>query len=383
MKTRPPLFALLPLLLLATPLAAAPFEPKPSRIPPAEIAATVRKALACVRGAGLTGKTTKDDTIDAFILYALFHAGVPKEDAGFQAYLKRVVDAPPQKTYSTALAAMCLSELDPDGYRWKLEQYATFLVNTQCGNGQWSYGGTVDLPAPPPEGPGRVASGPGASAASLYGTRPAGGNASRGGNTAARKIVRQTGRGPKTGDNSNAQYAALGLRACAEAGLFPDPRCVRDARLWWATSQNPDGGWGYQEGFCGFSYGSMTAGGVCAVAIYDWMEGKQCKSDPVVVRGVQWLNAHWAVAENPAGKGQEHWLYYYLYALERVGMVVGINAIGAHDWYDEGARSLIKSQEADGSWKSPMRGPAHYGVYNACFAILFLRKATKPLVYTH
>ncbi len=120
--------ALLLLPALALPLAAAPFQPKPSRLPPAEIAGAVQKALACVRASGLTGKTTKDDTVDAFLLYALFHAGVPREDADFQAYLKRVVDAPPQKTYSTALAAMCLSELDPDGYRWKLEQYACFAI---------------------------------------------------------------------------------------------------------------------------------------------------------------------------------------------------------------------------------------------------------------
>ena len=64
------------------------------------------------------------------------------------------------------------------------------------------------------------------------------------------------------------------------------------------------------------------------------------------------------------------WHIYYLYGLERIGMLYGTDRIGSHDWYDEGAAWLIKHQADNGSWRN---------VPDTCFAILFLRRATAPL----
>src|SRR5205823_6852514 len=36
---------------------------------------------------------------------------------------------------------------------------------------------------------------------------------------------------------------------------------------------------------------------------------------------------------------------YFMWSLERVGMVYGLTTIGKVDWYDWGSRCLIKSQE--------------------------------------
>ena len=55
-----------------------------------------------------------------------------------------------------------------------------------------------------------------------------------------------TGRG-KRGDNSNTQYALLGLNAAGEAGVAIPPEVWNAARAHWAACQLPDGGWGYRR----------------------------------------------------------------------------------------------------------------------------------------
>ena len=51
--------------------------------------------------------------------------------------------------------------------------------------------------------------------------------------------------------------------------------------------------------------------------------------------------------------------------------------LGAHDWYREGATYLLKEQKGDGSWNAkPGDG---FMVHDTSFAILFLRRATRPL----
>ena len=62
--------------------------------------------------------------------------------------------------------------------------------------------------------------------------------------------------GPDGGDNSNAQYAALGLRACHDSGIVIPKDVVRLARQWWIDAQHepedpkeayPARGWSYDE----------------------------------------------------------------------------------------------------------------------------------------
>src|SRR5204863_7847642 len=97
--------------------------------------------------------------------------------------------------------------------------------------------------------------------------------------------VRQMKSGPATGDNSNSQYAALGLRACHDAGIdFPAP-VIELAEKWWRDS-TPSGGWDYHRG--NGPYGSMTAGGVGALTIYLFIQGKQWMKDKEVVAGLDW-----------------------------------------------------------------------------------------------
>jgi hypothetical protein len=53
--------------------------------------------------------------------------------------------------------------------------------------------------------------------------------------------------------------------------------------------------------------------------------------------------------------------------------------VGNHDWYLDGAQVILKAQKPDGSWAES--GPATMRpTWDTCFAILFLKRATRPLV---
>lgn len=63
---------------------------------------------------------------------------------------------------------------------------------------------------------------------------------------------------------------------------------------------------------------------------------------------------------------------YFLWSLERVGVVYGLDKIGGVDWYQHGADLLIPSQSADGSWGGQGgNGPE----VDTAFALLFLARS--------
>jgi hypothetical protein len=269
--------------------------------------------------------------------------------------LRQAVDREPDRVYNAALGAMALAKLDRAGYQWKLVSQAQFLLDNQCENGQWGYGSPID----PARVPGDWVAWKGAPYGAKYppGIKPGAPKSGR------RIVVPQRARISKVGDNSNAQYAALGLRACAEADLVLDPRCLRDALRWWESDQNRDGGWGYSRGEDDAARATMTAGGVGSLVIYRWMLHQPWADEAHVKKGMEWLDT------NVRGRLPK-WHIYYLYGEERIGMLYGTDRIGSRDWYDEGAAWLLKNQAANGSWRN---------VVDSCFAILFLRRATAPL----
>jgi hypothetical protein len=118
----------------------------------------------------------------------------------------------------------------------------------------------------------------------------------------------------------------------------------------------------------------MSAGAVGSLAIYDYILKEDWRKDKAVASGLEWMANHFTVTENPGGPSEHH--YYYLYALERTGILYGTETIGFHEWYPEGAKVLLAAQHDDGTWGSGRGGPE---VIDTCFAILFLRRATKPL----
>jgi hypothetical protein len=289
--------------------------------------------------------------------------------------------------------------MDRVKYQPRIVQSAQFLVDNQCANGQWSYGDPTPHakePAPIKD----VASGGAKPRAGAREFGPATGKKEKP-VVRTRIPVRKMKDGPAKGDNSNSQYAALGLRACYDSGVVLPPDVVQLARKWWIESQHdsagekgvatggdlaaPPRGWCYNRtDVCAkkhHPYASMTAGAVGAMAIYDYILDIDRKRDMTLRSGLAWLNAHWSVTSNEgmpeftASGAAEH--YYYLYALERAGMLLDMPAIGKHDWYSEGANMLLDAQKPDGSW---VAGGGRSGpTWDTCYAILFLKKATQRL----
>jgi len=62
--------------------------------------------------------------------------------------------------------------------------------------------------------------------------------------------------------------------------------------------------------------------------------------------------------------------YYFLWSLERVGMVYGLKTIGKNDWYEWGADLILKRQLPGGGWRGNYEEPV-----DTCFALLFLKRS--------
>ncbi|HYT92295.1 MAG TPA: hypothetical protein VEL76_26510 [Gemmataceae bacterium] len=69
--------------------------------------------------------------------------------------------------------------------------------------------------------------------------------------------------------------------------------------------------------------------------------------------------------------GAEAWGdLYFLWSVERVGVLYDLTKIGDKDWYSWGVDIILKHQRPDGSWED--RFP---GLCDTCFALLFLKQA--------
>jgi hypothetical protein len=311
---------------------------------------------------------------DELVLWTYVHAGLAEDDPAFEALFKKVMEFPLERTYRVALRAMILEELDRVKHQGKIAACAQFLIDNQCANGQWSYGEpdehAKEIPVQVPK---ETATGGGVKVFD----EP---KRDRRQKPKVRQFiqVKKLKSGPGGGDNSNSQYACLGLRACFDAGIVLPKDSIFAARKWWIDSQNsPEGGaggyagagWGYSGKDAQKSYGSMSAGAVGGLVICDHILDIKWATDPVARAGVNWLTNHFSVTENVRIGGG--WYHYYMYGLERAGMLYGTERFGGHQWYPEGAEVLLKQQRPDGSWD------AH--AWNTCFAILFLKRATRPL----
>jgi len=136
--------------------------------------------------------------------------------------------------------------------------------------------------------------------------------------------------------------------------------------------------------------GSMTTSGViCLTIAKSQIEGKIPKPmlkklNQAIRDGMAWLAHHFTVSSNP---NASCWHLYYLYGVERCGVLTLTEKLGEHKWYKEGAEYLLGAQQPDGSWKEETEQPrwargtlGHGAIESTCFAILFLGRATTPII---
>jgi len=207
------------------------------------------------------------------------------------------------------------------------------------------------------------------------------------------------GRERMRADPSNMQYALLGLRAASHSGIRVAKEVWIEAiEATFTFQEKPKGPGAVRTGAparevepAGFSYGpgedaitaSMTSTCIAILALCDEMlEGKVPPTiAPDFLRsraqGLAWLEDHFSYEGNPGGN--DAWHYYYVYCIERVGALLGIERIGTHLWYKEGTIHLVRAQKPDGSWAMDGKSiwpPKPMANANTCFALLFLSQAT-------
>jgi RNA polymerase sigma factor (sigma-70 family) len=194
----------------------------------------------------------------------------------------------------------------------------------------------------------------------------------------------------RPGDNSNTQFALVGLSAAAEAGVSVKRVVWELSRSYWERAQKRDGSWAYTPDAASPT-ASMTCAGVSSMAISGrgQLRGLEFLKDDVIHdcgkgamdrklrAGIDWLGSHFQVRENFGGGKQ--WRFYYLYGLERAGRLAGIRFLGEHDWYRVGAEELVHEQHNPGGyWQGALMETDQ--VLATSFALLFLAKGRAPVL---
>jgi hypothetical protein len=182
---------------------------------------------------------------------------------------------------------------------------------------------------------------------------------------------------PSRDDNSNTQFGLLGLWAARRHGLPAELSLELAARRFRET-QKGDGGWGYvlqaptKNTMTCVGLLGLAMGHAAAEALGSGFKGKPPlppRKDPFVHQALDGLGKY--IHGDPSRKGLEARIdFYYLWTLERVGILYRQKTIGKKDWYRWGTRIIVKGQRPDGSWHD------HYGLpADTSFALLFLNRS--------
>lgn len=348
--------------VLVTLPAEAPAQPGPAPAAPPkpeeELVEKVRKSIdlgvkflkkqqtpqGTWEGVVLNFLADMDGGATALVTLALLNCGVKHDDPAVARALDYLRGLPPKKTYVAGLQNMVFAEARQAKDLPIIQRNADWLIDKAIGlkGGQlegWSYPGN---------------------------TVP---------------------------DNSNTQYALLGLYAAKYAGARIDDDVWREIqRFYTRTQKKPTpttGFWQYHNSrFDNQASFTMTVAGVCGLVIagmgldqseqqLDLKSGvaANCGIYPqndAIARGMNWIAANFNF---DAGKS----IFYNIYGIERLGRLSGQRFIGKFDWYREGCEYLINAQAADGSITKG-HGIDGAEVISTAFGLLFLSKGRTPVL---
>lgn len=282
--------------------------------------------------------------VTSLAMLALLNSGVPPEDPVIQRGLIYLRGLKPEKTYVVGLQTMVFQAAGEPADKGRIQRNAAWLLeNRKLGDtGQllgWGYGA----------GETRI-------------------------------------RGP---DNSNTQYALLGLHEARLGGAKIDAEAWRLIRDYYVRTQSTGGGWGYHSGDGGVLTAAsftMSVAGLCGLLIagMDLNDGRETirpdgtasncgvyEENQPVARALAFVGARFILDDR-------HAPFYNLYGLERAGRLTGQRFLGSHDWYREGCEFLIRTQSPEGFWKGHQLDDET--LVATSFALLFLSKGRTPVV---
>jgi hypothetical protein len=314
-------------------------------------------------------------------------------------------------TYQLSLLVMFLDRVGLSADE-PLIQFATLrLMSGQCADGSWSYR-CVGLPLDPveqkklfgeltrgarmttPAGP-KKKDEPPAAEEKAKGLHPGlekaekavkdmvpGSGAAEEGLTSAGPI----GIPAASGDHSNTQFATVALWVGRRHGVDVSDALARLDKHY-RQNQAQTGGWGYKGAFDGGTP-AMTCAGLMGIAMGFGSKEKGGQIDADVISkdesfqgGTKFLGRFLtdavAQARGPrpdgiVGSDLAHDMYF-MWSLERVGMVYGLDTIGDVDWYEWGSKELVRNQNRDGSWPFDLHSMSPEN--STSFALLFLCRA--------
>lgn len=186
-------------------------------------------------------------------------------------------------------------------------------------------------------------------------------------------------------DNSNTQFAMLALWAARhyDIALEPTFRLLVER---FERTQCADGWWPYSgtRRYGMYPYRSMICVGLLGLAIGDGLKlatpGATLPNQEqgYILRGLAALYQEIGVPTRQMKRPIPPQDLYFLWSVERVGMLYELPTIGDKEWYRWGAEILITNQKPSGTWVDPPRTPkyyvSNYGVIlNTAFALLFLK----------
>lgn len=274
----------------------------------------------------------------ALAMLALLNAGVKPDEPMIERGLKFLREVPPQYTYVVGLQTMVYATAGKDVDRERIQRNVDWLVQSRVMNGGELEG---------------------------WGYSP-----------------REQG-----ADNSNTQYALLGLHDGHLSGARIDRAVWQSIRDFYTRTQLSNGAWDYKRSMTSGRL-TMTTAGLCGLYIagLELNEGREVlqKNGTATNCGVYAENKPIQMAHDWIGQrfriDQPQAVFYNLYGIERTGRLSGQRFLGNHDWYREGCQFLVDCQNReDGSW---MQRGIHDGwpVVSTSFALLFLSKGRTPIL---
>jgi RNA polymerase sigma factor (sigma-70 family) len=179
-------------------------------------------------------------------------------------------------------------------------------------------------------------------------------------------------------DNSNTQYAIMGLHAAAEARFPPQNKDLwNEIREYYLSTQGDTGGWGYHSDRGFPPSQTMTSAALCGLLITDRMLKPTKDSKRAAEQGFAWIGKNFTLKTGGHS-------FYNLHGIARAGTLSGRKTFDGpqvkHDWYREGCEILTGlkpkhrelAQQEDGSWTVSPGLADGLPVVSTSFALLFL-----------
>jgi hypothetical protein len=193
-------------------------------------------------------------------------------------------------------------------------------------------------------------------------------------------------------DNSNTQFAILALWAARRHDVPLQRTLALIVQRFRKTQNQTNGSWGYREGMAqlhGVTHPTMTCAGLLGLAVGLGLESdskekaaeakKPADQDPNIKKALDHLATFIGDAAKPWRADAALIDVYFIWSVERVGVIYNLFKIGGKDWYSWGAEMLVARQGTDGSWvhnEYAGKGSRHFSpVVDTCFGLLFLKKA--------